>query len=604
MLRLRLWFILLLLVLAAAHDLPVARIAAAAPLASPPSGWVKANVVGGGCDAQGHCSSEVTPGSPTLYEYKPDREAVGRNYNVGANLADHGGYPTFVDREKCHIANVDYYWSAGIWHHGGYWTLTFDGQGNERWSGPSRQHWAFEHNDVCEPIVPTDTPTVPPPPPTITQPPGQPTWTPPPPTNTPVLPTPTVPGPNCNPDGSVNIHPEYTIWTPSINGATLPQSAPGLRVLLLPGQTTADVAFSFSQNPMSAGDPGAPSYDVDGWNHQDIRVSGAWNVPAMMRWDFDKYTDHGTTAQMLTIDNQFLREFSAPSPGRWRPLPRMDASRAPISFTSSLSGLPAGQYTLTSRTYRDACNPSFREETFYFTIGNGWSPSTPTPPSPTATATPTPSPTPTPPQPAVPNASFKVSLHSTLDPLNSDSNPRNAVYKSNGNQISWPAGEVLDFTPRVQISLSPSAPSYSGYRYQAHVKDWSFVSSVGQNAATAADGMGRAGCRGSATQTNGASGKVCTYTYIGGASLSDTTEPTEAQMANQAHIYWAVGKPQSMRSDVYVYNLGQLQQVDLRVEVRIVVEVINVATGQVVGSRTDTATGTFGVALVVPRSVK
>jgi len=163
---------------------------------------------------------------------------------------------------------------------------------------------------------------------------------------------------------------------------------------------------------------------------------------------------------------------------------------------------------------------------------------------------------------------------------------------------------VLNFTPRVQISLSPSAPTYSGYRYQAHVKDWSYASSVGQNAATAADAMGRAGCRGSATQTNGASGKVCTYAYIGGASLSDTTEPTEAQMANQAHVYWAVGKPQSMRPDVYVYNLGQLQQVDLKVEVRIVVEVVNVATNQVVASRTDTTTGTFGVALVVPRSVK
>jgi hypothetical protein len=97
-LRLRLWFILLLLVLAAANHLPAAHSASAAPLASPPSGWVKANVVGGGCDAQGHCSSEVTPGSPTLYEYKPDRESVARSYNVGANLADHGGYPTFVDR--------------------------------------------------------------------------------------------------------------------------------------------------------------------------------------------------------------------------------------------------------------------------------------------------------------------------------------------------------------------------------------------------------------------------------------------------------------------------------------------------------------------------
>ncbi len=219
------WFTLLLLAVGMLSLAPAGQPVAAAPLAGPGSGWVRANVVGGGCDAQGHCSSEVTPGSPALYEYRPDRESVGRNYNVGADLSQHGGYPTFVDREKCHIGNVDYYWSAGIWHHGGYWTLTFDAQGNERWSGPTRQHWAFEHDDVCEPIVPTDTPTIPPPPPTNTQPPGQPTWTPPPPTNTPVLPTPTVPGPNCNPDGSVNIHPE--LGSPSANsycrpGTTMP----------------------------------------------------------------------------------------------------------------------------------------------------------------------------------------------------------------------------------------------------------------------------------------------------------------------------------------------------------------------------------------------
>jgi hypothetical protein len=591
--QIRWWWALLLVCLAA--QFPATQVVAA-PLAGPGSGWVKANVVGGGCDSQGHCSSEATPGSPTLYEYRPDRESVGRNYNVGSNLAQHGGYATFVAREKCHIGTVDYYWSAGIWHHGGYWTLTFDASGNETWSGPSRQHWAFEHNDVCRAIVPTATATVPP---TSTQPPGQPTWTPRPPTATALLPTPTVGGPNCNPDGSVNIHPEYSVWTPSINGMTLPKSAPGLQIVLLPTQTTADVTFSFSQNPLNAGDPTAPFYDSAGWNHQDIRFSGAWNVPASMRWDYEKYTDHGTTAQMLTLDNQFLREFSAPSPERFRPLARQDPNRMPISFASSLSAMPPGQYSLTSTTYRDACNPSFREETFFFYIGTPRLVATAQP-----TATPTPSPTPQPPQPAVPNASFTLSLHSTFDPKNSDSDPHNAVYTSSGSQVAWPAGEVMDFTPRVRISLSPSAPSYSGYRYQAHVKDWSFVGSLGQNAATATDALGRRGCRGAATQSSSASGAVCTYAYVGGASLTDTTTPTEAQMASQAHAYWAVGTPRTMRADVYVYNLAQLQQVDLTIEVRIVVEVVNVTTGQVVRSRTDTATGTFGVALVVPRSVR
>ena len=75
-------------------------------------------------------------------------------------------------------------------------------------------------------------------------------------------------------------------------------------------------------------------------------------------------------------------------------------------------------------------------------------------------------------------------------------------------------------------------------------------------------------------------------------------------MASQAHVYWAASAPRSMRPDVYVYTLGQMEQADLKVEVRIVVEVVNVATGAVVASRTDTATGTFGVSLVVPRSTK
>jgi hypothetical protein len=86
-----LWFPLTLLLIVLAGLVLAATPTAAAPLAGPGGGWVKANVVGGGCDSQGHCSSEATPGSPTLYEYKPDRESVGRNYKVGSNLAQRAG---------------------------------------------------------------------------------------------------------------------------------------------------------------------------------------------------------------------------------------------------------------------------------------------------------------------------------------------------------------------------------------------------------------------------------------------------------------------------------------------------------------------------------
>ena len=86
--------ILILILATSAAFIPAAQPAAAAPAAAPPSGWVKAQVVGGGCDSAGHCSSTVKPGSPTLYEYKPDRQSVGRDFAVGADRSQHGGYPT------------------------------------------------------------------------------------------------------------------------------------------------------------------------------------------------------------------------------------------------------------------------------------------------------------------------------------------------------------------------------------------------------------------------------------------------------------------------------------------------------------------------------
>src|SRR5262245_51515221 len=91
-------FLNLLLVTLCAGALLTARPAAALPLTGPGSGWVHAGVVSGGCDAQGHCSSEVKPGSPALYEYRPDRDPVGRNEQPGG--ADHGGYPTFEKRDS------------------------------------------------------------------------------------------------------------------------------------------------------------------------------------------------------------------------------------------------------------------------------------------------------------------------------------------------------------------------------------------------------------------------------------------------------------------------------------------------------------------------
>ena len=625
--------------------IPAAQPVAAAPMAAPPSGWVQAQVVGGGCDAQGHCSSTVKPGSPTLYEYKPDRQSVGRDFAVGSDKSQHGGYPTYVDRDKCHIGSVDYYWSKGIWHHGGYWTLTYNAQGGEKWSGPTNQHWAFEHNDTCEPL-PTPIPTATPPPP----PPGAPTYTPLPPT---AIPTATA-APVCSTSygqfdqrGNLKIavpgvqaqEYAYDAQLPNAQGQLFPiaylygASLTNLPPYGLPEQHVAPglpLTIGYRFDTLEAQPIDRNSYDVnhpggahvlfglrDETSGQVLLASDTTDRKELKNsngvvqfWDRTLQLKSTTVAAGLTFSGakMFSRWDKYHSP-YWTGSTNVPAANLYMRHLGLLNvqftPQPEHTYTVFTWNGHGHCKVEAPRWTIARFIATTRPIQTPTPGIvPTATATPAPTltPTPLPPLPPAPNATFAISIHSTLDPKSSDSDPRNGVYESSGDTISWPAGEVLDFTPRVQISVPQ--PSYTGYRVQAHVQDWSYVSSLSQRAATGTDSMGRQGCRGSGRMTSGASGPVCTYSYLGGASLSDSTQPTDADMASQAHVYWAPSAPRSMRPDVYVYALGQLRPVDLTVEVRIVVEVVNVATGTIVASNTQTASSTFQVNLVVPRSAK
>ena len=132
------------------------------------TGWVRAQVVGGGCNGQGSCDSDLTPGSPYLFEYVPDREYVPQDNRISLNLADHGGDQTYVKREICTENGIAYAWSRGWWHHGATWTP----HANGTWTGPTNPHWAFQHDDICRPFptpIPSPTAT---PLPTVTPMPG------------------------------------------------------------------------------------------------------------------------------------------------------------------------------------------------------------------------------------------------------------------------------------------------------------------------------------------------------------------------------------------------------------------------------------------------
>lgn len=550
-----LWkFLLLVTLLAGVLLVPAPMPATAAPLFGPPSGWVKADVVGGGCDNAGHCNSNVRPGNPTLYEYRPDRQPVGEDARVTSDLAQHGGYPTFEQRDLCHVNGIAYYWSAGIWHHGGYWTLTYDAQGREHWSGPSRQHWAFEHNDICRPLptpIPTDRPTDVPPLPL-----GVPTYTP------VILPPTTMPtdvpaSPCTSSVGRFDERANMQITVPNVSAKEYAWDAP-----MDTSNTPIGQAYPLSLTRI-------PPYPLPEAHVQpEVPLTFAYDFLSVERGPVDKNTyqsghsgqariafglrDLTTDETLIAADTQDMKDlknsrgaivrngrtlqlrsvtidprvsfragamvfahFDVLHSGAWNPrsaTPQTTYYVAPNLGTAYVQFTPQSGHTYTVWTWNG--HGSCRIEAPRWTVAQFTATNNPpvtfTPipliGTPTASPTPSPSPTPLPPRPPVPNARFTISIHSTLDPNSTDLDPRNGVYRSTGNRIAWPAGEVLDFTPRVAMMLSPATPAYAGYRFQAHVEGWNCVSSLGQNAAITRDGMGIVGCRGDGRLTSGSTG--------------------------------------------------------------------------------------------------
>lgn len=235
-----------------------------------------------------------------------------------------------------------------------------------------------------------------------------------------------------------------------------------------------------------------------------------------------------------------------------------------------------------------------------------------------------------PPPTSVPDAEgqLRLMIHSTLDP-NHGGNPRDGVYltEPGSSRIAWPAGEVLDFTPRLEnLDLEPLP---FPYEYRARVTGWSVVGfevNGREFSATAADSRNRAGCRGEGSLPGSGSLLAgCAYAYVGAYAdgrLPDEALPpvdavTEPDMAEQAHAYWTQPPAATMRNDVYLYTLSPLRPVRLTVQVEVEVWVVNAYPGleleppdwtydpiEMPGlRRRHVITQPFDVTLLVPRSV-
>ena len=179
--------------------------------------------------------------------------------------------------------------------------------------------------------------------------------------------------------------------------------------------------------------------------------------------------------------------------------------------------------------------------------------------------------------------------------MSSDFDPAAGIYRSAGDTISWPAGEVLNFGPAVTLVAPASADPALTYR--SRVIAWSFVSSGGHSVHSV-DVMGHSVCRLRSEPAPGdADGLAgCAYRYL--------ERPTTDAMRLQAHAFWSVGTPLDMCIDVYTYDLGRLRDTDLTLQVAIRTEAIDSVTGQVLASTTEIKTATFAVRLAAPRSAR
>jgi uncharacterized repeat protein (TIGR01451 family) len=187
--------------------------------------------------------------------------------------------------------------------------------------------------------------------------------------------------------------------------------------------------------------------------------------------------------------------------------------------------------------------------------------------------------------------------------IHSEFDPERGVYLSEGTTVTWPSGEVMDFTPFIAPDNRQVGLPY--YRLDRRVVAWSFLGSGDINVSSA-------GCKAreepTAQDTQHADlsrMRGCIYRY--------RVSPSSAQMRWQGHLFWGQHPPERMRQDVYVRTPLPTGGTNLRIQYAVLTEVVETGyfdidedgrTDSVLERRTDVFEATYRVELVVPRDAR
>jgi uncharacterized repeat protein (TIGR01451 family) len=187
--------------------------------------------------------------------------------------------------------------------------------------------------------------------------------------------------------------------------------------------------------------------------------------------------------------------------------------------------------------------------------------------------------------------------------IHSEFDPERGVYLSEGTTVTWPGGEVMDFTPFIAPDNRQVGLPY--YRLDRRIVAWSFLGSGDINVSSA-------GCKAreepTAQDTQHADlsrMRGCIYRYY--------VSPSSEQMRRQGHLFWGQYPPERMRNDVYVRTPLPTGGTDLRIRYAVLTEAVETGyedidgdgrTDSVLERRTDVFEATYRVELVVPRDAR